>query len=76
MIGFVCRDDAPFFFLVCAKTADVSAVEKYFGKIDKIVAGNGKVAFIPATKLSLNEVNATAFKANADFAISAIIEVL
>jgi homoserine dehydrogenase len=63
-------------YYVCAETADVSAVEKHFGKIDKIVAGSGKVAFIPAAKLSLNEVNATAFKANADFAISAIIEVL
>ena len=71
-----CAADAPASYYVCAETNDVSLVEKYFGKIDKLIADNGKIAFIPANKLSLNAVNKAVAEANADFAVSAVIEVL
>ncbi len=63
-------------YYVCAETNDISLVEKHFGLIDKLIAGNGKTAFLLKEKLSLNALNKTVDEARADFAVSAVIEIL
>ncbi|MBE6641928.1 MAG: homoserine dehydrogenase [Ruminococcaceae bacterium] len=69
-----CADEIPAQYYVCADTADVSAVEKTFGGIDKIIASKEKTAFVLKNKMSL--VSLKEKIKTSGLSVSAVIEVL
>ncbi|MBQ2733252.1 MAG: homoserine dehydrogenase [Clostridia bacterium] len=71
-----CAADVCAKYYVYAETKDVSLIQRYFGRIDKLISENAGTAFILNEKLSLNALNGIIEKANAEFAVSSVIEVL
>ena len=71
-----CAADVCAKYYVYAETKDVSLIQRYFGRIDKLISENAGTAFILNEKLSLNALNGIIEKASAEFAVSSVIEVL
>ncbi len=71
-----CAADVPAQYYVCAQTNDTTLIEKHFGKIDKLIAGDGKTAFVLKEKTSLNALKKVIADASAELAVSAVIEIL
>ncbi len=71
-----CAADTQAQYYVCAETNDIALIEKHFGKMDKLIAGDGKTAFVMKKKYSLNALKTVLNNASSDIAVSAVIEIL
>ena len=71
-----CAADASAKYYVCAETDDVALIEKHFGRIDKLIAGDGKTAFILCEALTLNDIGEAVNRASSELDVSAVIEIL